>query len=94
LKCEGLGLSERLLNIGMRELVKASPTDRILGIGFNKSSAESIREEWGLNSFGKALTRVRDRLRAEEARDAQEIVKEGDMEAVKTEEGAEIEKDR
>lgn len=45
---------------------QASPRDRIWGIGFGRERAESQRARWGLNLLGKALMRVRDRLKTEE----------------------------
>lgn len=36
-----------------------------------------MREEWGLNLLGKVLMKVGDEFRAEDARDAYDIVKEG-----------------
>ena len=46
---------------------KASPFDRIWGVGYSAANAESSRANWGENLLGKALTRVRERLRAEES---------------------------
>ncbi|CAM6128364.1 unnamed protein product [Calypogeia fissa] len=60
------GLREKLLEMGTRELVEASPWDRIWGVGFGRESAERNRGRWGLNLLGKALMRVRERLREEE----------------------------
>lgn len=56
-------LKERLLETGERELVEASPSDRIWGVGFGRNNAEANRGRWGLNLLGKALMRVRERLR-------------------------------
>ncbi|KAJ6109304.1 DUF1768-domain-containing protein [Penicillium sp. IBT 16267x] len=56
-----------LFATGDRELVEASPRDRIWGIGFGKGAAGMRREEWGLNLLGKALMEVRARLREEGA---------------------------
>ncbi|KAJ5628042.1 DUF1768-domain-containing protein [Penicillium lividum] len=58
-------LKQLLLATGERELVEASPQDRIWGIGFAKDRAELERERWGLNLLGKALMEVRGRLRGE-----------------------------
>lgn len=54
-------LREELLGTGDRELVEASPIDRVWGIGFAAEHAERMREEWGENLLGKALMRVRER---------------------------------
>lgn len=58
---------EALLQTGDRDLVEASPFDRIWGIGFKGADAEANRENWGLNLLGKALEVVREQFR-EEAR--------------------------
>lgn len=60
-------LREMLLATGERELVEASPMDRIWGVGFNPANAGRNRERWGLNLLGKALMRVRTRLSEEAA---------------------------
>ena len=60
------GLWERLRETGERELVEASPRDRIWGIGFGAANAGKNRERWGLNLLGKALMKVRERMREEE----------------------------
>ena len=41
----------------------ASPNDRIWGIGFNSEDAMDHQDEWGANRLGKALMKVRDKLR-------------------------------
>ena len=56
-------LKHVLLGTGERELVEASPDDRIWGIGFNSEDGEEREGEWGANRLGKALVRVRNRLR-------------------------------
>jgi ribA/ribD-fused uncharacterized protein len=67
-------LKEYLLGTGERELVEASVTDRIWGIGFSAKTemgervALENREQWGENKLGKALMSVRARLRAEDKR--------------------------
>ncbi|KAF2715185.1 DUF1768-domain-containing protein [Pleomassaria siparia CBS 279.74] len=57
------GLRDTLLGTGERELAEASMRDRVWGIGFNATQAEGKREEWGENLLGKALMKVRGRLR-------------------------------
>lgn len=56
-------LGELLLGTGDRELVEASPYDRVWGVGFRARDAKRNRERWGLNLLGKALMAVRERLR-------------------------------
>ena len=60
---EGEDLLAKLLETGDRELVEASPYDRIWGIGFTAADAEENRERWGSNLLGKALMEVRKTLR-------------------------------
>lgn len=55
-------LKSKLLATGDRELVEASPRDRIWGIGFGAKSANAMRHRWGLNLLGKALMEARKRL--------------------------------
>ncbi|KAK1755176.1 hypothetical protein QBC47DRAFT_382960 [Echria macrotheca] len=59
-------LKELLLGTGDRELVEASPLDRIWGVGFSPAKAEANRARWGLNLLGRALMSVRDELRRED----------------------------
>ncbi|KFY68402.1 hypothetical protein V496_01109 [Pseudogymnoascus sp. VKM F-4515 (FW-2607)] len=65
-------LKEYLLGTGERELVEASVTDRIWGIGFSAKTdvgermALANRDQWGENKLGKALVAVRARLREED----------------------------
>ncbi|CZR61981.1 uncharacterized protein PAC_11878 [Phialocephala subalpina] len=66
LEGKGLSLKERLLQTGEKELVEASPMDRVWGIGFTERWAEERMGEWGLNLLGKALGKARERLMAEE----------------------------
>lgn len=66
LKEEGKSLRERLLQTGQRELVEASPRDRIWGVGFGEKNASKRRGDWGLNLLGKALMHAREKLREEE----------------------------
>lgn len=58
-------LKRWLLSTGERELVEASPLDRIWGIGFAEEDAEGKREVWGENLLGRALEGARGRIRAE-----------------------------
>jgi ribA/ribD-fused uncharacterized protein len=58
-------LREVLLSTGDKILVEASPDDKIWGIGFNSEDAEGRESEWGNNGLGKALMKVRERLRKE-----------------------------
>ncbi|KAF2033602.1 DUF1768-domain-containing protein, partial [Setomelanomma holmii] len=58
-------LRKMLLATGDRELVEASPLDRIWGVGFGEKNAGQSRQWWGQNLLGKALTNVRARLREE-----------------------------
>lgn len=62
---DAANLRRMLLATGNRELVEASPRDRIWGIGFGEENAEKNRHRWGQNLLGQALMRVRDRLRKE-----------------------------
>lgn len=63
-------LRAMLLVTGERELVEASPRDRIWGVGFAEKDAERNRVRWGQNLLGKALMSVRARLREEGAQSA------------------------
>ncbi|KAH8204204.1 hypothetical protein TruAng_001624 [Truncatella angustata] len=63
---EASGFREVLLGTGNRELVEASPYDRIWGVGFREEDAERNRESWGANLLGKALMEVREEFRKEE----------------------------
>lgn len=54
-----------LLGSGERELVEASPRDRVWGVGFGAVRAPTERARWGLNLLGKALMEARKRLREE-----------------------------
>lgn len=61
------GLKQNLLATGNKELVEASPRDRIWGVGFGAKNAGDNRSRWGLNLLGKALMETRSRLLKEEA---------------------------
>lgn len=65
-------LKRVLLDTGDRELVEASPRDRIWGVGFGAKNAEKSRGKWGLNLLGQALMEVRDRIRREEEENGKE----------------------
>lgn len=65
-----LSLRELLLSTGNREIVEASPLDRIWGVGFGAAKAEANRGRWGLNLLGKALMSVREELRKDEESEA------------------------
>ncbi|GFP55931.1 N-glycosidase R617 [Trichoderma asperellum] len=66
-------LKETLLRTGERELVEASPFDRIWGVGFKPADADANRQRWGLNLLGKALMEVRDMLKEEESKNEVEV---------------------
>jgi len=55
-------LKKQLLATGEREIVEASPMDKIWGIGYGAKNAEKNREKWGQNLLGIALMNVRKRL--------------------------------
>ena len=57
-------LRELLVKTEGRELIEASPLDRIWGIGFGKTNAMKMQNKrrWGKNLLGKALMQVRDEL--------------------------------
>lgn len=63
---QNLDLKRKLLETGERELLEASPMDRVWGIGFIAEVAEMHRKDWGSNLLGKALMSVRERLNREE----------------------------
>lgn len=56
---------EALLGTGEKVLAESNPTDRIWAIGFAGSEGEGKENEWGDNLAGKALMKVRERLRKE-----------------------------
>lgn len=55
-----------LLATGDRELVEASPRDRIWGVGFGAKNAAANRRRWGLNLLGTCLMQVREQFRNED----------------------------
>jgi len=83
-KMPGAPLRQLLLDTGDRELIEASPFDRIWGVG---RKAEDVRREaggdrrgWGQNLLGKCLMATRTRLRVmdeEEERERLRRVREG-----------------
>ncbi|KAG9089058.1 hypothetical protein FRC06_001728 [Ceratobasidium sp. 370] len=58
-------LKTQLLATGGKELVEASPMDRIWGVGFGAKQAPMKRAKWGANLLGKALMEARERIRKE-----------------------------
>ncbi|KAF3914427.1 hypothetical protein ABW21_db0209872 [Orbilia brochopaga] len=65
-------LKVQLLETGNRELVEASPLDKIWGVGYGAANAPNNRTRWGLNLLGKALMEVREKIRQEEG-EAKEV---------------------
>ncbi|KAK9898595.1 DUF1768-domain-containing protein [Cystobasidium minutum MCA 4210] len=59
-------LAEILLSTGDKTIVEASPSDKIWGVGFDVNNAEGREDQWGANKLGKALMRVRERIRSGE----------------------------
>lgn len=51
-------LRQYLLSLKGQELIEASPTDRIWGIGFSENDALAHENEWGQNLLGKCLMDV------------------------------------
>jgi ribA/ribD-fused uncharacterized protein len=62
-------LRDMLLMTGDRELVEASASDRVWGVGFNAKSALSRREDWGTNLLGKCLMKARERIKEEKKKE-------------------------
>lgn len=62
-------LKDKLLMTGERELVEASGSDRVWGVGFNAKSALSRRDDWGTNLLGKCLMKARERIREEQEKE-------------------------
>lgn len=56
-------LQQLLLETGNRQLVEASPEDRIWGIGYSAVDASQHCKTWGENLCGIALEKVRAKLR-------------------------------
>ena len=63
--CQNETLKKLLLETEGRELIEASPMDRIWGIGFGKKNAPKNKHRWGKNLLGKALMQVRAELLSE-----------------------------
>ena len=61
----GEDLKAMLLETGDKELVEASPMDRIWGVGFAEKNALDQRAKWGLNLLGKAVMEARKRIKKE-----------------------------
>ena len=59
-------LNKLLLKTEGRELIEASPMDKIWGIGFGKENAPKNKRRWGKNLLGKALMQVRAELLSEQ----------------------------
>jgi ribA/ribD-fused uncharacterized protein len=61
-------MKKELLGSGNREIVEASPEDRIWGIGLHESNPDVLdKSKWrGTNWLGIAIMRVRQRLRDED----------------------------
>ncbi|KAK5663678.1 hypothetical protein OQA88_4109 [Cercophora sp. LCS_1] len=68
----GMSLRGLLLSTGTRELVEASPLDKIWGVGFSPSKAGANRARWGLNLLGKILMQVREEFRKEDGGEEEE----------------------
>ncbi|KAK3336226.1 protein T24A6.7 [Cercophora scortea] len=61
-----VSLRTLLLGTGRRELVEASPFDRVWGIGCAAAVAPRRRQHWGMNLLGKVIMEVRGLLEQEE----------------------------
>lgn len=78
---ESRELKRKLLETGDREIIEASPMDRIWGVGFGEVNAGKMwvagtwerNSRWGMNLLGKALMRTRKRIREEEEARKQEV---------------------
>ncbi|KAH7380798.1 hypothetical protein BKA66DRAFT_419836 [Pyrenochaeta sp. MPI-SDFR-AT-0127] len=62
---DAANLRTMLMATGDRELVEASPLDKIWGVGFGENNAGANRHRWGQNLLGIAVMNVRARLREE-----------------------------
>jgi ribA/ribD-fused uncharacterized protein len=57
-------LKNHLLNTKNKEIVEASPWDKIWGIGYDPEKAHQVpKSKWGQNLLGKAIMEVRDILK-------------------------------
>jgi predicted NAD-dependent protein-ADP-ribosyltransferase YbiA (DUF1768 family) len=57
-------MRDTLLATEDKEIAEAGRRHRVWGIGYRAEEAERYRQHWGQNLLGKALMRVRERLRA------------------------------
>jgi len=75
-KMPGAPMRQLLLDTGDRELIEASPFDRIWGVGRKaedvRREAGGNREGWGQNLLGKCLMATRAKLRAMDEREERE----------------------
>ncbi|TVY45383.1 N-glycosidase [Lachnellula occidentalis] len=58
-------LRDQLLGTGRRELVNATPGNRVWGIGYAAEDAEANRSDWGENHLGRSLMAIREQIRCE-----------------------------
>ncbi|KAJ1334061.1 NADAR domain-containing protein [Microdochium nivale] len=65
LKYTAVSFREVLLQTGSKELVEASPYDKIWGVGFGAAKAGVNKGRWGLNLLGKCLMAVREQFHEE-----------------------------
>lgn len=63
---QNAALKDRLLGTGEAELVEASSSDRVWGVGFPAEFAEANRASWGMNLLGQALMSTRERFREDD----------------------------
>ena len=56
-------LKNILLETDNKQLIEASPYDRVWGIGYTEDKSHNNKNNWGLNLLGLALMEVRDKLR-------------------------------